>query len=151
MTSLVYGQEQSFIKLPNAKQYCPTYIVKPKIISSEKAISKYKKEEIIGLAVLYDNEHPDYRNLKSQGVLFVELSVKVKTKSQSQLNSSFYLPKKNGVYVDGFLVENRKFKIATESIVEIEIVEPTTENGLARKAINVWTLTKEECLNGCKL
>jgi hypothetical protein len=34
--------------------------------------------------------------------------------------------------------------------MEIELVEPDSDNKLERKAINVWTLTKEQRINGCE-
>jgi hypothetical protein len=34
--------------------------------------------------------------------------------------------------------------------MEIELVEPDSENKLKNKAINVWTLTKEQRTNGCE-
>lgn len=52
--------------------------------------------------------------------------------------------------VNGYLIENSDYKIATESIIEIELIDPDSENKLANKAINVWTLTEKERIDGCQ-
>lgn len=153
MASWVNAQERTFIQLPNAKQNCASIIINPVTIANAKYLEKYK-DDITEMYVQIDKstrESFDLYNLSSHGILTVDLSVEVATKTQSELNKFFGLPHGSKVFIDGFLLEKPKYKIATKCIVEIKIVEPTRENGLAKKAINVWTLTKEERINGCKL
>ena len=71
-------------------------------------------------------------------------------KTQSELNEFFGIEKNNGIFVNGYLIEHSDYKIATESIIEIELVEPDSSNKLDRKAINVWTLTQEQRSTGCQ-
>jgi len=44
--------------------------------------------------------------------------------------------------VDGYLVESKKYEIALVSIIEIELIEPSPDNNLEKRALNIWTLNK---------
>ena len=44
-------------------------------------------------------------------------------------------------------IENSDYKIATESIIEIEFIRPDSINKLKNKSINIWILTKKERMN----
>ncbi|MCR1026118.1 hypothetical protein NQT66_14950 [Cellulophaga baltica] len=140
------------MKLPFTKNNCPTILIENNIIANESAIGT-KKELILEMSVLKDKpnrkKHKFY-NLTENGIVFVSLNKKTAFKTQSELNDFFGIEKNNSVYVNGYLIENSDYKIATECIVGIELVEPDSENKLENKAINVWTLTKEERTNGCK-
>ncbi|WP_139150297.1 hypothetical protein [Cellulophaga baltica] len=50
----------------------------------------------------------------------------------------------NKIYIDGYLLENKNYRIALTGITEIEIIEPDKANGLKNKALNIWTLSKNE-------
>lgn len=147
----VYSQD-TYVKLPFTKSNCPTIIIQKDIIANESAI-RTTKELIAEISILKDKpnrkEHKFF-NLTENGIIFVNLKRKIAFKTQSELNNFFGIKKNNGIYINGYLIENSDYKIATECIMEIELVEPDTENKLENKAINVWTLTKEKRINGCE-
>ncbi|MCK8481727.1 hypothetical protein [Psychroserpens algicola] len=149
--SNIYSQE-SYVKLSFTKSNCPTIIIEKDIIANESTIGT-KKDLILEMSVLKDKpnrkEHKFF-NLTENGIVFFTLKNKPTFKTQTELNEFFGIEKNNEIYVNGYLIENSDFKIATESIIEIELIEPDSENKLERKVINVWTLTKEERTNGCK-
>ncbi|TDT43746.1 hypothetical protein CLV90_2869 [Maribacter spongiicola] len=109
------------------------------------------KEDITEVRVLKDKPtRDDFYNLSENGIALVILKKKIASKTQAELNTFFGLDANNSIYVNGYLVESPKYKFATESIVEVELVTPTAENKLEQKVINVWTLTQDERVNGCK-
>ncbi len=148
--SNIYSQDR-YVKLPKTKSNCPTFIIEKDIIANKNIIGT-TKEFIAQVSVLKDKpnrkEHKFF-NLTENGIIFVSLKKETAFKTQSELNEFFGIEKNNGVYVNGYLIENSDYKIATECILEIELVEPDSENKLERKVINVWTLTKEQRINGC--
>ena len=77
-------------------------------------------------------DHSFY-NLTAEGIVFFSLNKELTFKTQAELNLFFGINSKNGVYVDGYLIENAEYKIATESIVEIELINPNSKNGLKTK------------------
>lgn len=147
----VYSQD-AYVKLATTKNNCPTIIIDKDIIGNEIAIGT-TKELIAELSFLKDKpnrkEHIFF-NLTENGIIFVSLNRETAFKTQSELNEFFGIEKNNEIYVNGYLIENSDYKIATECIMEIELVGPNSENKLQRKVINVWTLTKEQRINGCK-
>lgn len=56
------------------------------------------------------------------GIMLAKTDYTIKTKSQEDLNSFFGLDPGTDVYVNGFLLENKKYRIASESIIKIEII-----------------------------
>lgn len=150
--SNIYSQN-SYSKLPGTnKSNCPTIIIEKDIIANGNAIGA-KKELITELNILKDKpnrkEHKFF-NLTENGIIFVTLNKKTVFKTQSELNDFFGIDKNNRVYVNGYLIENSDYKIATESIIEIELIDPDSENKLESKGINVWTLTEKERIDGCQ-
>ena len=149
--SNIFSQE-TYVKLPFTKSNCPTVIIEKDIVANESAIGT-TKELIAEISVLKNKpnrrEHKFF-NLTENGIIFVSLKKKTAFKTQSELNNFFGIDKNKGVYVNGYLLESSDYKIATESIVEIELVKPDSENKLESEAINVWTLTKGERTNGCE-
>lgn len=149
--SNIYSQG-SYVKLPKIESNCPTFIIEKDIIANESVIET-SKELIAEISVLKDKpnrkEHKFF-NLTANGIIFVNLKKETTFKTQSELNEFFGIEKNNEVYINGYLIENSDYKIATEYITEIELVEPDSDNKLERKAINVWTLTKEQRIKGCE-
>ncbi|GAL61846.1 hypothetical protein [Algibacter lectus] len=148
----VFSQDKYF-KLPQAKTQKPTYIFNKTIIGSELLMKRLgsSKEEILKkvnkISVIKDKqsrEFSDYYNLTGQGVLFVDLKEKPISKSQSELNDFFGLNKQNEIYIDGYLLESKKYRISLIGVTEIEIVEPDNINGLKSQVLNIWTLAKSE-------
>jgi hypothetical protein len=147
-----YSQDH-YIKLPFIKIGCPTIILENNIIANETALGN-DKELIKEISVLKDKpnrKEAKYYNLTENGILFVSLKIKTAFKTQPELNVFFGIDKSNQIYVNGYLLESPNYKVATESIIEIELIEPNADNKLKDKIINVWTLTKKERVNGCKM
>ncbi|SHJ39600.1 hypothetical protein SAMN04488007_0198 [Maribacter aquivivus] len=146
-----YAQD-SFKKLPlAAKINCPMLLIDEHIIANRNIITS--KEDIEEIAVIKDKpnrETHDFYNLSENGIASVTLKKKIASKTQAELNTFFGLNANNSIYVNGYLIESAKYKFSTESIVEVELVTPTAENKLKQKVINIWTLTQDERVNGCK-
>ena len=146
-----YAQD-SYVKLPMAGSNCPTVIIEKDIIANESVI-EIAKELIAEISILKDKPNRKkhkFFNLTANGIYFVSLKKKTPFKTQSELNEFFGIEKNNGIFVNGYLIEHSDYKIATGSIIEIELVEPDSENKLDRKTINVWTLTQEQRSTGCQ-
>tara|TARA_R110000764_G_scaffold171252_1_gene258064 strand:+ start:3961 stop:4461 length:501 start_codon:yes stop_codon:yes gene_type:complete len=145
-----YSQD-SFIKLPQViKINYPILLVDDTIIANKNIITS--KEDITEIRVLKDKltrSTHDFYNLSENGIALVTLKKKIASKTQAELNTFFNLNANNSVYVNGYLIESPIYKFATESMVEVELLTPTAENKLEQKVINIWTLTKDERLNGC--
>ena len=152
VTLNVFSQD-NYLKLPQAKTQNPTYIFNKNSIGNEsllKNIGKTKQEisdTIEEISVLKDKpnrENSDYFNLTEYGIVLVALKDDIICKTQEELIEFFKLPKQTDLYIDGYLLENKNYKIALTAIKEIEIVEPNTENGLKSSVLNIWTLVKNE-------
>ena len=150
LVSNSYAQD-NYVKLPLTKGNCPIIIVEKNIIASESLLIT-KKELITQTSILKDKpnrkEHKFF-NLSENGIFFIKLKQKIAFRTQSELNKFFGLDRNNKVYINGYLIENRNYKIATESINEIELVKPDSTNNLDKGVINIWTLTKEKRIKGC--
>lgn len=147
------NSQEKYFKLTEATFHCPTIIINDNIISNNYFI-KNNKELITKISVMKDT--PDKKNhklynLSENGIIFIEFDEKIKTTSQYDLNIFFGLDKKREVYVNGYLLEDSEYKIATESIIEIEFVKPNPSNKLVNKSINVWTITNKQRQEGCKI
>lgn len=152
VTATLFSQDE-YVKLPQAKTQNPTYIYNSTIIGSENAVTEFGeskkelKEQFNELSVLKDKQDRKsntYYNLTEYGMLFVDLKKEISSKTQIELNTFFGLKKRSNIYVDGYLIENKDYKICLTGIAEIEIIEPNSENKLKEKVLNVWTLTKNK-------
>ncbi|RKR12410.1 hypothetical protein CLV91_2537 [Maribacter vaceletii] len=142
-----------YIKLPQAKTKNPSFIYNKNVIGNEsifKSLGNTEqevKEKVKGVYVIKDQPYrksADYYNLTEQGILFVDLKEKLISKTQSELNAFFGMDKQSEIYIDGYLLESKKYKIALKAIMEIEIVEPDATNHLTSNVLNIWTLKKSE-------
>ena len=147
-----FSQDEYF-KLPNAKTQKPCLIVNKKIIGNDNLIKglvtteREVKEKVNGIWVLKgkgNRKENDYYNLTDYGLVFLDLKESPESKTQSEFKEFFGLDKKAKIYIDGYLLESKKYRIATIGITEIEIVEPDNANGLKSWALNIWTLPKNE-------
>jgi len=145
--------QDAYIKLPQAKTKNSSFIFNKNVIGNESVLKglgsteQEVKDKVEGISVIIDKpsrESADYYNLTELGILFVDLKEKLISKTQSELNDFFGLDKQTEIYVDGYLIESKKYKIAQKGIVEIEVVEPDTTNTLTTKVLNIWTLKKSE-------
>ncbi len=139
--------QNNYVKLPQAKTNSPTLIFNKTIIGSEHLLKilDLSKEDVHDVLVLKDKPYEktsDYYNLSSQGVLFVNLKIELASKTQSEMNTFFGLDEQNEIYIDGFLLDTKKYSIAVAGITEVEIVEPNNINKLKERVLNIWTLPK---------
>ncbi|WP_369048688.1 hypothetical protein [Tenacibaculum sp. UWU-22] len=87
-------------------------------ISSDKVFElKIFKERKLGATTLF------VKSKKSAGIISANVNHEFKFKSQKELNAFFGLNEKNDIYVNGYLIENKNQSIASESIVEIELIK----------------------------
>lgn len=144
--------QSNYDKLPEKNGNCPMIIANQNIIVNKQFIEDYK-DLVTQINIMKEKpnlkDHKFY-NLSENGIVFAELDKKIKTKSQCELNKFFGLDKNNSVYINGYLIKDSEYKIAIESIIEIEVVIPNTINKLENKSINIWTISKEERINGCE-
>ncbi|MGY3794642.1 hypothetical protein [Aquimarina sp. 433] len=153
ISSLQLYSQNDYIKLDNAKTQKPTYIFNKKIIGNEYLFftlgvsDEEIKKQIKDISILKDKRnrrsYDDY-NLTEHGLLMVDLSTKISSKTQTELNDFFGLAKGNNIYIDGYLLENKKYSVAISSIYEIEIIRTTNTNRKEDKFLNIWTLPKNE-------
>ena len=152
MQTAVFSQNEYF-KLPNAKTQGPSYIFNKYIIGNEYLIKNLgtteeeAKEKVKEIAVLKDKgnrKSNEYFNLTERGILFVDLKVGLESKTQSDLNEFFGLEKNTKIYIDGYLLESTKYRIASRGIIDIEIVEPDNINALKNRVLNIWTIAKNK-------
>ncbi|WP_299429975.1 hypothetical protein [uncultured Maribacter sp.] len=153
LVSLNVFSQDAYIKLPQAKTKNLSYIFNKNVIGNESVLKGLRsteqevKDKVEQLSVLIDKpnrETADYYNQTELGILFIDLKEKLTSKTQWELNEFFGLDKQTEVYVDGYLLESKKYKIALKAIVAMEIVEPNTTNSLKTRVLNVWTLKKSE-------
>ena len=64
-----------------------------------------------------------YNNDKG-GIMLAKTDFDFETKTQAELNKFFGLNADTDLYVNGFLLENKNYQIASNSITKIEIIEP---------------------------
>ena len=148
----VFCQDEYF-KLPNAKTQKPVYIFNKNIIgnqflirslgSSEKEAKEMVKE-ISVLKIKGNRKENDYYNLTDYGLVYLDIKESPESKTQSELNKFFGFDENGKIFIDGYLLESKKYRIALTGITEIEIVEPDSVNRLKNKALNIWTLPKNE-------
>lgn len=153
ISSLQLYSQNDYIKLDNAKTQKPTYIFNKKIIGneylfftlgmSEEEIKKRIKDISILKNKTNRKSYDDY-NLTEYGLLIVDLSTKIPSKTQTELNVFFGLGKDNDIYIDGYLLENKKYSVAVSSICEVEVIRTTDKNKKEDKFLNIWTLPKKE-------
>lgn len=72
---------------------------------------------------LSSKENLFYNNDKG-GIMVAKTEFDIETKTQGDLNEFFGLNADTDLYVNGFLLENKNYKIALSSIAKIEIIEP---------------------------
>lgn len=152
VSSLTYiHSQEKYNKLPNTQNNCTIIIVNEEIISNENFIVK-NEESIKDIRVMKEKPSKAHRfyNLSENGTVLVEMNKIIKSISQKRLNKIFGLDKNSKIYVNGYFVESPNYKIATKSIVSIELVEPDLVNNLKSKIINVWMINENERFNGCK-
>ena len=141
---------QSFEKLLYAKRDRPTVLMNKIIIANFELIENIPNSKVISMEVMkspqktHDQYANNYPNLSQYGLILVEMTyIKLETKTQHEIREFLGADLKTKIYVDGFLLMNDTYIIATSSINEIEIISPNEQDLNEDKVINVWTLPKE--------
>ena len=152
LSTTIFSQED-YVKLPQAKTQNPSYLFNKYIIGNEyliKSLGTSKeevKEKVDKISVLKDKgnrESNGFYNLTEYGIVFVDLKESPANKTQSELKDFFGMDKRTEIFIDGYLLENKNYRIALTGITEIDVIEPDNANGLKSKALNIWTLAKNE-------
>ena len=152
----VFGQ--NFEKLLYSKKDKSTVLINENIIANwdmlqnptdltikEMMVLKPKQKEV-------DEHTKNHRNLSQYGLILCKAEVgNMETKTQNDLRTFFGADSKTKIYVDGFLLMNDNYVIATKSIKEIEFISPNEQDLNENKIINVWTLTKDTRLGSLDL
>lgn len=128
--------------LAAVKEGPPLVIINDNIIGN---LDSIKPAEIDSIRVLKDHATMPARvkNLDKYGVIFVTLKKmeNVKTKSVKEIKAWLGIINDAQFAVDGFLLEDENWLIATESIREINVIKNQDVSGhLTDVVINVWTL-----------
>lgn len=151
--SLNLFSQDEYFKLPRAKTQKPTLIFNKKIIGNEFLMKQlgFSEEEVNEkvneIGVLKDKQNrelSDYYNLTEHGLVLLDLKEIPESKTQLELKEFFGLDKQNEIYIDGYLLEGKKYRIALSGVTEIEILEPDNANGLKTRVLNIWTIAKNE-------
>ncbi|MBB6108267.1 hypothetical protein SAMN05421821_102496 [Mucilaginibacter lappiensis] len=141
--ALVMAQSDTvYHHLTVAREGTPLIVINDNIIGNLDGISP---NEIDSIRVLKDHATMPARvkNLDKYGVIFVTLKKmeNVKTKSVKEIKAWLGIINDAQFAVDGFLLEDENWLIATESIREINVIKNQDVSGhLTDVVINVWTL-----------
>ncbi len=74
---------------------------------------------------------------KIDDLVLIEIDAEIIVKTQKELNALFQFELTNDIYVNGFLIDDKKQMIALQSIKSIEIIQPDVVNKLKSAVINV--------------
>ncbi|WP_298539699.1 hypothetical protein [uncultured Aquimarina sp.] len=141
---------QEVNKLPNSKIGIKTVLFNNNILGNEKMMySTFNPKNLKSVAVVKDQECNKCKgkfspNLTEFGLLLVEIDQTIESKTQSEINQFFGFRKNNPIYLDGYLIDNKDYKISTLAIEKIEKIKPNNQNNLINEVLNIWTLTKSD-------
>ncbi len=62
--------------------------------------------------------------------------------NQKGINIEYNLDETNDIYLDGYLIKNKNYKIIKKAIVEVQTIKPDSINKLTKRVLNLWTLEK---------
>ncbi|MDN3595797.1 hypothetical protein [Zunongwangia endophytica] len=124
--TLAASAQVTRVKLAKDTSEKPLLIINDAIIAGESELKVIPKNSISEMEIIKDksvgtkNLFADHEN---PGLLFLTVQDEFVTKSQSEVNEFFGLDSKIDVYINGYLVENKKLKILSRSIDKVEIME----------------------------
>ena len=103
-------------------------ILNDEIIGSTDLLKSIPSNEIQELKIHQQEKLSSKRNLfynnDKGGIMLAKTGFDFETKTQAELNKFFGLKADSDLYVNGFLLENKNYQIASNSISKIEIIEP---------------------------
>ncbi len=142
---------QNFEKLVLSKKDKPTVVINDDIIANWELLNSIPKENIKSIEVMKstpkssDHIAPEYKNLSQYGLILCKANISdLSIKTQQEIREFFKTKNETKIYVDGFLLKDDKLKIATKSIVEVDIIKPNETDFNDNLVINIWTLQKDE-------
>lgn len=105
----------------------PILIINDAVLGSPELLLEISKEEIKKISILKDEELSLINifpiDKLTNGIIYASLEVEFEAKTQEELNLFFGLKSDNNIYINGYLIENKEFSIATKSIKKIELIE----------------------------
>ena len=124
--ALSVNAQVKHVKLVRDTSEKPVFIINDQIIAGstilknipEKNFSEMKvfKDKAIGSKVLFvDQQNP--------GIVTLEIRQEFETKLQSEINKFFGLDNETDIYVNGYLVEDKKLRLYNSSIAKVEVLE----------------------------
>lgn len=147
--SILFSQE--YQQLPEAKTGSKTYLLNECILGNEAVLYSLETKSLQSVKVHKENQScgcPEDENiplnLLKYKLVHLKCNSNIKTKTQAQLNSFWELEIDTPMYLDGFLIDNSYFEIATYAIIEVEKIKPNESNNLNKEVLNIWTLQKDE-------
>ena len=121
-----YAQNQNS-KISIMKAEKPIAIINDTIIGSIDLLNKISSDKVLELNIFKEKKLSNtflfIENEKNAGIVIAKINHEFKFKTQKELNVFFGLNEKNDVYVNGYLIESKNQNIASESIVEIQLVK----------------------------
>lgn len=142
---------QNYQQLAEAKTGSSTYLLNDCILGNKTVFYSLETKSIRSVKVHKENqscECPEDENiplnLLKYKLVHLKCNSTIKTKTQAELNSFWELEIDTPVYLDGFLIDNSYFEIATYAIIEIEKIKPNESNNLNKEVLNIWTLPKDK-------
>ena len=105
-------------------------ILNDEIIGSLDLLESIPNNQIEVIKVQKDKRLSSENNLffdnEKGGIMLAKTDFDLKTKAQEELNEFFGLNPDTEIFVNGFLLEDKNYRIATRSISKIEIMEPVS-------------------------
>ncbi len=118
------NQENKFYVVKYEK---PIVIINNEIIASYDILTKIPAEKILRLDILKENELSSTKLFSTEkqhnGIIKAEIDFKLNVKTQKELNMFFGLDPANNIYVNRYLIEDKRQSISTESITKIELIQ----------------------------
>lgn len=105
----------------------PILIINDTVIASSDILNKISSNKISELHIFNDQKLGTtslyIERGKNTGIIRLTVNQGFKIKTQKELNDFFGLEEKNDIYVNGYLIENKKQNISVESIVGIKLIK----------------------------
>jgi len=118
------NQENKFYVVKYEK---PIVIINNEIIASYDILTKIPAEKFLRLDILKENELSSTKLFSTEkqnnGIIKAEIDFKLNVKTQKELNMFFGLDPANNIYVNRYLIEDKRQSISTESITKIELIQ----------------------------
>lgn len=123
LSSFLWAQQLRSIELEDR----PIVIVNDSIIGNFEIILNTAPKEVTRLNIIKDKNLSSrvlfFDNVTSTGLVYAEIRASFEVKSQEELNTFFGLQATNAIYLNGYLLEQKNYCIATDTIKSIELIQ----------------------------